>query len=101
MKKVLSGLHNIPLHTPTRNRNGKTELVKQESKSHLCADDILLRTFRTFRMYDLNGDGMITKTELANVLVAVCELMGIDMRPPVGGKIFDGNIVCKLGLQGR
>ena len=101
MKKVLSGLHNIPLHTPTRNRNGKTELVKQESKSHLCADDILLRTFRTFRMYDLNGDGMITKTELANVLVAVCELMGIDMRPTVGGKIVNGNLLCKFGLQGR
>ena len=52
-------------------------------------------------MYDLNGDGMITKTELANVLVAVCELMGIDMRPAVGWKIFDGNIVCKLDLQGQ
>merc|ERR1712115_210509 len=38
-------------------------------------------------MYDLNGDGMITKTELANVLVAVCELMGIDMRPPIGSTI--------------
>ena len=52
-------------------------------------------------MYDLNGDGMITKTELANVLVAVCELMGIDMRPPVGGKIVDGTLLCKFGLQGR
>ena len=44
-------------------------------------------------MYDLNGDGMITKTELANVLVAVCELMGIDMRPPVGGNIVNGNLL--------
>ena len=52
-------------------------------------------------MYDLNGDGMITKTELANVLVAVCELMGIDMRPMVGGKVVDGNLLCKFGLQGR
>ena len=34
-------------------------------------------------MYDLNGDGVITKTELGNVLVAVCELMGIDMKLPV------------------
>ena len=34
-------------------------------------------------MYDLNGDGVITKTELGNVLVAVSELMGIDMKPPV------------------
>jgi len=41
----------------------------------------------TFRMYDLNGDGMITKTELANVLVAVCELMGIDMRQPIGSTL--------------
>ena len=100
-EKGFSGLHHIPLHTFTRNRNGKTELVKQESKSHLCADDILRCTLRTFRMYDLNGDGMITKTELANVLVAVCELMGIDMRPPVGGKIVNGNLLCKFGLQGR
>ena len=52
-------------------------------------------------MYDLNGDGMITKTELANVLVAVCELMGIDMSPPLGGKIVNGNLLCKFSLQGR
>ena len=37
----------------------------------------------TFRVYDLNGDGVITKTEMGNVVVAVYELMGIILMPPV------------------
>ena len=38
----------------------------------------------TFRVYDLNGDGVITKTEMGNVVVAVYELMGIIIKhPPV------------------
>ena len=37
----------------------------------------------TFRVYDLNGDGVITKTEMGNVVVAVYELMGIILKPPV------------------
>ena len=61
---------------------------------------------RTFRVYDLNGDGVITKNEMGNVVVgnffflilgkkdkycggfilfqvAVYELMGIGLKPPV------------------
>ena len=34
-------------------------------------------------MYDLNGDGEITKTEMGNVVVAVSELMGIEFTSPV------------------
>ena len=30
------------------------------------------------RLYDLNGDGTITKSEMANVVVAVYELLGIE-----------------------
>ena len=37
----------------------------------------------TFRMYDLDGDGVITKVELGNVVVGVYELMGIILLPPV------------------
>ena len=37
----------------------------------------------TFRMYDLNGDGLITKNEMGNVVVAVYELMGIFVKHPV------------------
>ena len=37
----------------------------------------------TFRVYDLNGDGVITKNEMGNVVVAVYELMGIILKPPV------------------
>ena len=37
----------------------------------------------TFRVYDLNGDGAITKNEKGNVVVAVYELMGIILMPPV------------------
>ena len=37
----------------------------------------------TFRMYDLDGDGVITKVEMGNVVVAVYELMGILLLPPV------------------
>ena len=36
----------------------------------------------TFRLYDLNGDGVITKTEMGNMVVAVYELMGIILKPP-------------------
>ena len=32
----------------------------------------------TFRLYDLNGDGAITKSEMAAVVVAVYELLGIE-----------------------
>ena len=39
----------------------------------------------TFRMYDLNGDGVITKTEMGNVVVAVYELMGINLKTPLSG----------------
>jgi len=41
----------------------------------------------TFRVYDLNGDGLITKTEMGNVVVAVYELMGIVLRPPTGSTL--------------
>ena len=41
------------------------------------------KLFWTFRMYDLNGDGLITKNEMGNVVVAVYELMGIILKPPV------------------
>ena len=37
----------------------------------------------TFRVYDLNGDGVITKTELGNVMVGIYELMGVTLKPPV------------------
>ena len=46
----------------------------------------------TFRVYDLNGDGVITKTEMGNVVVAVYELMGIVIKhPPVLVKTFSSN----------
>ncbi|XP_023330477.1 Kv channel-interacting protein 1 isoform X1 [Eurytemora carolleeae] len=38
----------------------------------------------TFRVYDLNGDGVITKTELGNVVVGIYELMGVNLLPPTG-----------------
>ena len=45
---------------------------------------ILEKLTWTFRVYDLNGDGVITKTEMGNVVVAVYELMGIIIKhPPV------------------
>ena len=40
----------------------------------------------TFRLYDLNGDGEITKSELGNVVVAVHQLMGIE---------FTAKVVCR------
>ena len=42
----------------------------------------------TFHMYDLNGDGVITKNEMGNVVVAVYELMGITIKPPVFKVIY-------------
>ncbi len=37
----------------------------------------------TFTLYDLNGDGFITKQEVLNVMVAVHELMGMHGSPQV------------------
>ena len=37
----------------------------------------------TFTLYDLNGDGYITKTEVLNVMIAVHELMGSHGHPMV------------------
>ena len=37
----------------------------------------------TFRLYDLDGDGVITKVELGNVVVGIYELMGIILLPQV------------------
>ena len=45
----------------------------------------------TFRMYDLDGDGVITKVELGNVVVGVYELMGIILLPPVS--LFEAYIL--------
>ena len=42
----------------------------------------------TFRVYDLNGDGVITKNEMGNVVVAVYELMGIILKPPVSKQLL-------------
>jgi len=39
----------------------------------------------TFRVYDLNGDGVITMNEMGNVVVAVYELMGIIIKHPPAG----------------
>ena len=36
-----------------------------------------------FRLYDLNGDGSITKTELGTVMVGIYELMGVMLKPHV------------------
>jgi len=41
----------------------------------------------TFRVYDLNGDGVITKAELGNVVVGIYELMGVNLLPPTGSVI--------------
>ena len=49
----------------------------------------------TFRLYDLNGDGTITKTEMANVVVAVYELLGIECASLVIFIVFIGNQIMQ------
>ena len=49
----------------------------------------------TFRVYDLNGDGVITKNETGNVVVAVYELMGIILKPPVSKQLNNPFIFMK------
>ena len=39
----------------------------------------------TFRLYDLNHDGSITKSEMAAVVVAVYELLGVECAELVSG----------------
>ena len=55
-----------------------------ESLSTLLHGTLHEKLIWTFRVYDLNGDGVITKNEMGNVVVAVYELMGIIIMPPVG-----------------
>jgi len=52
------------------------------SLSTLLHGTLVEKLIWTFRVYDLNGDGVITKEEMGNVAVAVYELMGIMLRPP-------------------
>ena len=47
----------------------------------------------TFRLYDLNGDGSITKSEMANVVVAVYELLGVECANLV---MISEQICCNL-----
>ena len=54
-----------------------------ESLSTLLHGTLHEKLIWTFRVYDLNGDGVITKNEMGNVVVAVYELMGIILQPPV------------------
>ena len=54
-----------------------------ESLSTLLHGTLHEKLIWTFRVYDLNGDGVITKNEMGNVVVAVYELMGNILMPPV------------------
>ena len=54
-----------------------------ESLSTLLHGTLHGKLIWTFRVYDLNGDGVITKNEMGNVVVAVYELMGIILMPPL------------------
>ena len=46
-----------------------------------------------FRLYDLNDDGEITKTEFGNVVVAVHQLMGIEFTAKVSSIFSIGPVV--------
>ena len=44
----------------------------------------------TFRLYDLNHDGSITKAEIAAVVVAVYELLGVECAELVSSTVLTG-----------
>ncbi|RXG52822.1 Kv channel-interacting protein 2, partial [Armadillidium vulgare] len=58
------------------------------TSSHYCSTDLLIslsqllrgsaydRLHWTFQLYDVNGDGCITKSELTDIVSSVHELMG-------------------------
>ena len=74
---------------------------KLVSLSTLLHGTLYEKLMWTFRVYDLNGDGVITKNEMGNVVVAVYELMGIILKPPVNKHLIY-NIFTpwgKLGLS--
>ena len=78
-----------------------------ESLSTLLHGTLHEKLIWTFRVYDLNGDGVITKNELGNVVVAVYELMGIIIMPPVSklcissssSVYYSNTVVTKIGCD--
>ena len=55
----------------------------------------------TFRLYDLNGDGAITKAEMAAVVVAVYELLGIECEELVRKEILQYELQSALLMFSR
>ena len=53
------------------------------SLSLLTGDSVAEKLDWTFRLYDLNGDGVISRDELVDIVVSIYELVGDCAEPPL------------------
>ncbi|CAG0881944.1 unnamed protein product [Darwinula stevensoni] len=56
-----------------------------------------------FRLYDLNGDGVITRHEIRAIIISVHQLMGAHSRPPIDERVVNEQVerlFQKMDLDG-
>ena len=68
--------------------NGDGKYILTQIQKKLRIEENIDIVYSLMNVKKNHFTGVITKTEMGNVVVAVCELMGIDLRPPVRSHLF-------------
>lgn len=73
----------FPIHCISRHAPGTQEFV--HSLSTLLRGTMEEKLRWTFQLYDINGDGFITREEMTDIAIAIYELMGRNPDVPSSG----------------